>query len=162
LEQESARISGVLTVIENFWHHPLGVAWGSFDDLASSYYDAVSPHNWPAVALLYGGIISFAVAARFHVSMIGRLLDGKARARGRGDKFGDTLALVITCVACSWFEQAFQTGITLFTFLLAWAGCSALLDGKADRRLLRPSLPDSGYRKRCRPTYRGYRGPSTL
>jgi len=122
LEQESARISGVLAVIENFWHHPLGVAWGSFDDLASSYYDAVSPHNWPAVALLYGGIISFAVAARFHVSMIGRLLDGKARARGRGDKFGDTLALVITCVACSWFEQAFQTGITLFTFLLAWAG----------------------------------------
>jgi hypothetical protein len=104
----------------------MGIGWGLFGDVQSksNYPGGVSPHNWPAIALLYGGIISFAVAVGFHLSLVRSWVSGATRQDCK-EWYKVPLALLITCVVCSWLEQAFQTPITLFTFFLALAALFA-------------------------------------
>jgi hypothetical protein len=135
VEAQPARVNGVLTVIQNFWWHPMGVGWGLFDEVQSqsSYSGGISPHNWPAVALLYGGIISFTVVVGFHVSLIRWWVSGAGRQDCK-EWFKVPLVLLITCVVFSWFEQAFQWPITLFTFFLALAAYNSAPRNVRDRR----------------------------
>lgn len=155
VDTERGRISGVLTVIANFSHHPMGTAWGLFADVQSNsnYSGGVDPHNWPAMALLYGGIISFTVVVAFHLSLIRSWVSGASRQDCKEWR-KVPLALLITCVVCSWFEQAFQTPITLFTFFLALAALSAPpSEGTASPsigQLIRPTLSERGSRRTFR------------
>jgi hypothetical protein len=141
VKTEGARVFGILTVIQNFSRHPMGIGWGQFDDLQSQsiYSGGASPHNWPMIALLYGGIISFTLVMGFHMSLIRSWLRGVGRPDFK-ERFTVPLALLITCVACSWFEQAFQIPITLFTFFLALAALSAPVPEQATRPLVRLPL----------------------
>jgi len=98
--------------------NPLGVPWGTFEHFNRNPL-AVSPHNWPAIALLYGGVLSFAAVVVAHVWLLHTYIS--IQHRKKTDKLSLCLLFVlITLTVAAWFEQVLQqaSASLIYVFVL--------------------------------------------
>lgn len=115
---ESLKSSGFL-----FKSFPFGIPWGTFTSY-NPYPGAVSPHNWPAVSLLYGGVFSFLAVAIFHVYIFKLFFSIKDISRNSGPLMPTMIFILIALTCSAWLEQAFQTAFPSLTFIIILATLS--------------------------------------
>jgi len=118
--ESNVRIASIYEAVRIWLANPLGIAWGTFSQFRSTYL-TVSPHNWPAVSLIYGGLVSFFVVISAHVFCVRAYL-GKSKAMDQDNMlFQCLLCMFTSIIAASWFEQVFQTANIMFIFMVAFA-----------------------------------------
>jgi hypothetical protein len=118
---DSARPLSIFAAIRIWSDHPSGVPWGTFDQFNIFLGRVVSPHNWPAIALLYGGIFSFLAVALAHIWLV-RLWLLHRRAQSSVDRLHAALVLIMLSITVSsWAEQVLQAGFAAFIFVTAAA-----------------------------------------
>ena len=100
-------------------NNPFGVPWGTFETFNPYLGRAVSPHNWPAIALLYGGIFSFLAVVVAHIWLLRFWLINRG-VRSRVDRLQATLVLILIAITVSaWFEQVLQSAFATFIYVTA-------------------------------------------
>ncbi len=103
------RSERIAKAVEVWMQSPFGVPWG---------LGGIYPHNWPAMSLLHGGIVSFLVVAGFHFWLLKKYMKFRG-ARSSQDRLiaSALLALIAVCTS-SYFEQIFLEAHALMTFMV--------------------------------------------
>jgi hypothetical protein len=136
---EDSRPLSILASMHIWLNNPLGVPWGTFEQFNPYFQRAVSPHNWPAIALLYGGILSLIAVVIAHTWLI-RLWLFNRNPQSTDDRFYAVLVLIlISITVSSWFEQIFQTAFAAFVYVAAAAFLAhrPILQSARGRKLVR-------------------------
>ncbi|MDY0281976.1 MAG: hypothetical protein RBR35_15605 [Salinivirgaceae bacterium] len=110
----NSRPMSILAAIQIWSDNVLGVPWGSFGKYNPYPLLAVSPHNWPAISLLHGGILSFLPVVFAHIFII-KSLKLYHTNNHLSYKF---LFIIIAITISSWFEQVLQNSNAAFMFIL--------------------------------------------
>lgn len=138
----SVRPLSIWAAVRIWTNHPLGVAWGTFAEFNPFLGRAVSPHNWPAIALLYGGMPSLIAVVLAHIWILRLLLLHNSVQSDEG-RFQAALVLVLIAITVSaWFEQILQNVLAAFVYVTA-AACLAHRTGNGKVRLWMPSKRNS-------------------
>lgn len=120
IRTDAVRLESFKSVFYLFKSFPFGIPWGTFD-LYNPYPLAVSPHNWPAIGLLYGGVLSFLAVVIFHFYLFKTILNIKAIKKEAGPTALIIVFILLALTCSAWFEQALQTAFSSFTFIIMLA-----------------------------------------
>jgi hypothetical protein len=109
--------AGFLIWMEN----PFGVPWGTFD-LYKPYMAvrAVSPHNWVAVALLYGGVFSFFAVLLAHIGLLATWWSHRADRDNKTRFRAGLILILIALTVGAWFEQLLQQALATLIYIVAF------------------------------------------
>lgn len=108
-----SRPMSILAAIQIWSNNVLGVPWGSFGQYNPYPLLAVSPHNWPAIALLHGGIFSFFSVAFSHIFIIKNI----KYCHNKNNLNSTLLYIIIVITISSWLEQVLQNPNPTFIFI---------------------------------------------
>lgn len=118
--RDEKRLVSICNAILIWMDNPVGIPWGEFNQFNRNLI-ATSPHNWPAVSLLHGGLISFSVVVISHYWNL-RNYWKFSLPRSDYDQLivGNTMIMLAISFS-SWTEQILQAAPALFVYIFSFA-----------------------------------------